>query len=35
MNKMSDEFVLWDLKVEVCGDPGDMVCSHVLFIFQT
>jgi len=29
MNKMSDEFELWDLRVEVCGDPDDMVCSHV------
>lgn len=23
-----DEFELWDLKVEVCGDPDAMVCSH-------
>ncbi len=26
---MNDEFELWDLKVEVVGDPREMVCSHV------
>jgi uncharacterized repeat protein (TIGR04076 family) len=25
---MSDEFELWDLKVEVTGEPDNMVCSH-------
>lgn len=25
---MNDEFELWDLRVEVIGDPGDMVCDH-------
>jgi uncharacterized repeat protein (TIGR04076 family) len=29
MNEAMDEFGLWDLRVEVCGDPDDMVCSHV------
>jgi uncharacterized repeat protein (TIGR04076 family) len=24
-----DEFELWDLKVEVVGEPSDMVCGHV------
>ena len=28
MNKHRDEFELWDLRVEVCGDPQAMVCSH-------
>ena len=27
---MSDEFELWDLRVEVCGDPETMVCSHTV-----
>jgi len=27
---MSDEFELWNLRVEVCGDPETMVCSHVV-----
>ena len=26
---MSDEFELWDLKVEVVGDPAQMICRHV------
>ncbi len=26
--KASDEFELWDLKVEVIGDATDMVCDH-------
>ena len=25
---MKDEFELWDLKVEVVGDPGSFVCGH-------
>lgn len=25
---MNDEFELWDLRVEVIGEPGDMVCDH-------
>lgn len=25
---MNDEFELWDLRVEVVGDPASMVCSH-------
>ena len=25
---MNDEFELWDLKVEVVGDPDTMVCRH-------
>ena len=25
---MNDEFKLWDLKVEVVGNPDDMVCGH-------
>ncbi len=28
MEKHQDEFELWDLRVEVCGDPRAMVCSH-------
>ncbi len=24
----SDEFELWDLRVEVTGDPASMVCGH-------
>lgn len=28
MNMPKDEFELWDLKVEVLGDPDEMVCSH-------
>lgn len=27
---MSDEFELWDLRVEVTGDPETMVCSHTV-----
>jgi len=27
---MNDEFELWDLKVEVVGEPLDMVCRHVV-----
>ena len=27
---MNDEFELWDLKVEVVGDPDEFVCGHVL-----
>jgi len=26
---MNDEFELWDLRVEVVGDPESMVCNHV------
>lgn len=25
---MNDEFELWDLRVEVIGEPGEMVCGH-------
>jgi uncharacterized repeat protein (TIGR04076 family) len=25
---MNDEFDLWDLRVEVVGDPDSMVCGH-------
>ena len=25
---MNDEFELWDLRVEVVGDPESMVCGH-------
>lgn len=25
---MNDEFELWNLRVEVVGDPDSMVCSH-------
>ena len=28
MPSTSDEFTLYDLKVEVVGDPDTMVCSH-------
>ena len=28
MTRPEDEFELWDLRVEVCGDPQSMVCSH-------
>jgi uncharacterized repeat protein (TIGR04076 family) len=28
MTKPEDEFELWDLRVEVHGDPSAMVCSH-------
>ena len=28
MNKFDDEFELWDLKVEVIGEPSGMVCNH-------
>lgn len=24
----NDEFELWDLKIEVVGDPDSMICSH-------
>jgi uncharacterized repeat protein (TIGR04076 family) len=27
---MSDEFELWNLRVEVSGDPETMVCNHVV-----
>ena len=27
---MNDEFELWDLRVEVVGDPEAMVCSHTV-----
>jgi uncharacterized repeat protein (TIGR04076 family) len=27
---MNDEFELWDLRVEVVGDPESMVCRHEL-----
>ena len=26
---MNDEFELWDLRVEVVGDPDSFVCGHV------
>lgn len=29
MDKPEDQFELWNLRVEVCGDPGAMVCSHI------
>jgi len=28
MNKNNDEFELWDLRVEVVGEPESMVCGH-------
>jgi uncharacterized repeat protein (TIGR04076 family) len=28
MSQIDDAFELWDLRVEVTGDPGAMVCSH-------
>lgn len=28
MSDASDEFTLWDLRVEVVGSSEDMVCSH-------
>ena len=28
INKPNDEFELWDLRVEVIGDPAGMVCNH-------
>ena len=28
MPSTSDEFILFDLRVEVVGDPADMVCDH-------
>jgi len=28
MSSTSDEFTLFDLKVEVVGDPTEMVCDH-------
>jgi uncharacterized repeat protein (TIGR04076 family) len=27
---MNDEFELWDLRVEVTGDPQSMVCNHTV-----
>lgn len=27
---MNDEFELWDLRVEVVGDPSAMVCNHTV-----
>jgi len=29
MDEAMDEFELWDLRVEICGHPDTMVCSHV------
>ena len=26
----NDEFELWDLRVEVIGKPGEMVCNHTV-----
>lgn len=28
MNDIPDEFTLYDLRIEVVGEAGDMVCSH-------
>lgn len=28
MSDQHDEFELWDLRVEVVGDPDSMVCNH-------
>ena len=28
MNTHNDEFELWDLKIEVTGDPAGFVCGH-------
>jgi len=28
MNEANDEFELWDLRVEVTGDPARMICNH-------
>jgi uncharacterized repeat protein (TIGR04076 family) len=28
MSPVDDRFDLWDLRVEVVGDPAEMVCSH-------
>ena len=28
MSNTADEFELWDLRVEVVGDPAQMVCGH-------
>lgn len=28
MNQANDTFELWDLRVEVVGEPGTMVCGH-------
>ncbi len=30
MPDAKDEFELWDLKIEVVGDPDKMVCSHAV-----
>jgi len=30
VNKNSDEFELWDLRVEVVGDSDSMVCGHIV-----
>lgn len=28
MTEINDEFELWDLRIEVTGDPDSMVCDH-------
>ena len=30
MSEISDEFELWDLRVEVVGEQRDMVCDHTV-----
>ena len=30
MTNNNDEFELWDLRVEIVGDPKAMVCSHTV-----
>lgn len=30
MTVINDEFELWDLRIEVTGDPDSMVCDHTL-----
>ena len=30
MSNATDEFELWDLKIEVVGDPDKMVCDHAV-----
>jgi len=30
MTDINDEFELWDLRIEVSGDPDGMVCDHTV-----
>lgn len=30
MNEIEDQFELWDLRIEVVGEQGSMVCDHTV-----